>query len=59
VLRDGPGGVMHEDLRVACLAALDLDRHRVREYAQQFSWSAATAQFARHLTPPAIYEEAA
>jgi hypothetical protein len=51
VLQDGAGGVMHEDLRSACLAALELNRERVREYALQFSWSAATEQFARHLAP--------
>jgi hypothetical protein len=55
VLRDGPGGAMHADLREACLQALKLDRAQVRAYATQFSWSAATEQFARHLTPPAIH----
>jgi len=56
VLRDGPGGVMHEDLREACLAALALDRENVRRYALGFSWSAATEQFARHLAPaPATF----
>jgi hypothetical protein len=59
VLQDGAGGVMHEDLRTACMGALELNRERVREYALQFSWSAATEQFARHLIPPAIDEKAA
>jgi len=55
VLQDGPAGVMHEDLREACLAALALDREQARNYALRFSWSAATEQFARHLNPPALH----
>jgi glycosyltransferase involved in cell wall biosynthesis len=55
VLKDGPSGVLDEDLRKACLAALDLDRGEVRRYAERFSWAAATEQFARHLMPPATH----
>ena len=51
VLQDGPGGIMNADLKTACLEALKLDRAQVRNYAQRFSWTAATEQFARHLTP--------
>jgi glycosyltransferase involved in cell wall biosynthesis len=38
-------GVMHEDLRVAALAALKIDRQDCREFALARSWSAATRQF--------------
>ncbi len=44
VIADSAGGVMHRDLRVACLRALKLPRDRVRQRAEQFSWSAATDQ---------------
>ena len=40
------GGVLDDDLRAACLAALQLDRRGVREFAEQYSWAAATRQFA-------------
>lgn len=42
-------GVMHDDLRVACLAALKLDRAQARAHAERFSWRAATEQFVGHL----------
>jgi glycosyltransferase involved in cell wall biosynthesis len=38
-------GVMHDDLRVAALAALKIDRQRCREFALGRSWSAATREF--------------
>ena len=38
------GGVMHEDLREACLRALKPPRELVRQRAEAFSWSAATDQ---------------
>jgi len=37
--------VLDEDLRKAALAALRLDRHACRAYAERFSWAAATQQF--------------
>ncbi len=51
VLGDGPGGVMHTDLRQACLQALKLDRKQVARYAQKFSWAAATRQFLGAVRP--------
>ncbi|HEY1391743.1 MAG TPA: glycosyltransferase family 1 protein, partial [Methylibium sp.] len=42
VVGQSPGGVLHEDLRVACLKALELPREGVRRHAEQFSWAAAT-----------------
>ncbi len=44
VIGDSGGGIMHADLRQACLRALELPRDRVRQRAEQFSWSAATDQ---------------
>ena len=38
------GGVLHTDLREACLQALALPRDLVRRRAEQFSWPAATDQ---------------
>lgn len=44
VIGSSGGGVMHSDLREACLQALKLPRDDVRRRAEQFSWSAATDQ---------------
>lgn len=38
------GGIMHEDLREACLQALKLPREAVRRRAEEFSWATATGQ---------------
>jgi glycosyltransferase involved in cell wall biosynthesis len=53
VLGDSPAGVLHEDLRQACMAALDIDRRTARAHAEKFSWRAATEQFVGHLHPAA------
>lgn len=42
-------GVMHEDLRTACLEALKLRREDAAAHARMFSWRAATEQFLGHL----------
>lgn len=44
-------GVMHEDLRTACLEALKLRRDDAVAHARRFSWQAATEQFLGHLHP--------
>lgn len=49
VLGDSNAGVMHEDLKQACLAALKIDRAAARAHAEKFSWRAATEQFMNHL----------
>ncbi len=49
VLGNSNAGVMHEDLREACLAALNIDRAAARAHAERFSWRAATEQFIGHL----------
>ena len=51
VLGDSGAGVMHEDLREACLAALKIDGKTARAHAEKFSWRAATEQFVSHLRP--------
>ena len=49
VLGESSAGVMREDLREACLAALEINRSAARAHAEKFSWRAATEQFASHL----------
>jgi len=51
VLGDSSAGVMHEDLREACLGALKIDRATARAHAERFSWRTATEQFVSHLRP--------
>lgn len=40
-----------EGLREACLQALDLDRKRVRAFAETFSWRACAEDFVKNLQP--------
>jgi glycosyltransferase involved in cell wall biosynthesis len=51
VIGDSRAGAMHEDLRTACLAALELKREDAAAHARKFSWRAATEQFLAHLHP--------
>ena len=51
VIGDSGAGVLHEDLGIACLRALDVSRGKARRYAEQFSWQASTDQFVQHLAP--------
>jgi len=51
VIGDSRAGVMHEDLRTACLAALGLKREDAVARAREFSWRAATEQFVSYLSP--------
>jgi glycosyltransferase involved in cell wall biosynthesis len=45
VVQDGVTGVLSDDLRKACLAALRIPRENCRSFALQHSWSAAARQF--------------
>ena len=45
VIEDRQAGALHEDLRTACLQAMQLNRDEVATYSQRFSWRAATEQF--------------
>jgi len=51
VIADSPAGVMHADLRTACLEALKLRREDALARARLFTWRAATEQFFGHLHP--------
>ena len=51
VIGASKAGVLHEDLRTACLEALKLDRADALARAALFTWRAATEQFASHLHP--------
>ena len=44
-------GVVDEDLRKACLGALELDREQCRAYAETYSWRACAEEFVRNLKP--------
>ena len=51
VVGSSAGGVLHEDLRAASLAALHLPRAGARAQAEGFTWAAATRQFLGALQP--------
>jgi len=51
VIEDPRAGVLHEDLHVACMRALELKREDVASYARRFSWRAASEQFLGNLHP--------
>src|ERR1700742_710838 len=62
VIAGHPVGVLNEDLRAACLAALDLDRAACRAFALNYSWENCARQFIGHLqklTPGRQVREAA
>jgi glycosyltransferase involved in cell wall biosynthesis len=49
VIADHPIGVLNEDLRIACLAALKISRTACRDYALTRSWETSAKQFITHL----------
>lgn len=51
VIGRSSAGALDEDLRQACLKALDIPRQTARAHAELFSWRAATQQFLTHLRP--------
>ena len=44
-------GAVDEDLKTACLEALNCDPATVRAYAERFSWRACAEEFVRNLQP--------
>jgi len=48
VLADHPVGVLHEDLRIACMEALTLSREACRAFALNYSWENSARQFIGH-----------
>jgi glycosyltransferase involved in cell wall biosynthesis len=51
VIGESSAGALHEDLRTACLQALELRREDALARAKLFTWRAATEQFFGHLHP--------
>jgi glycosyltransferase involved in cell wall biosynthesis len=58
VVKPGETGVLLEDLRQAALAALTLDRARVRARATEFSWENAARLFLANITSACLKEPA-
>ena len=50
VVGDSGAGILDNDLKKGCLAALKIDRKIVRMHAEKFSWKSATDIFFSHLT---------
>jgi glycosyltransferase involved in cell wall biosynthesis len=46
-----PVGALNDDLRVAALAALEIDRSACRPHAETYSWTACAQRFLDNLTP--------
>jgi glycosyltransferase involved in cell wall biosynthesis len=46
---NGRNGILHHDLRTACLEALAVDRHRCREWAERHSWRRCADQLLDNL----------
>jgi len=51
VIGDSPAGALDEDLRAACLRALEIPRAVARRHAERYSWEACTKQFLALLHP--------
>lgn len=51
VVRDGETGILHDDLKTACIKALALDGSVARRFAEGRSWQRSTEQFATNLAP--------
>lgn len=51
VIGDSKAGALHEDLRTACMNALQLKRDDAVTHARRFSWRASTEQFLSYLHP--------
>jgi glycosyltransferase involved in cell wall biosynthesis len=49
VIGDHPVGVLHEDLRTACIGALQISREACRAFALKRSWEASARQFLAHV----------
>jgi glycosyltransferase involved in cell wall biosynthesis len=50
VIGDAPVGVLDNDLRRACLEALELDRVSCRDFAERLTWRACAQTFLDHVT---------
>jgi glycosyltransferase involved in cell wall biosynthesis len=54
VIADHPIGVLHDDLRAACMGALRMSREACRAFALTRSWEKSARQFIGHLNPVVI-----
>ena len=54
VIGESGAGILHENLAVACIRALDIPRDKARHYAEQFSWGKSIDQFVLNLTPATV-----
>jgi glycosyltransferase involved in cell wall biosynthesis len=50
VIGDAPVGVLDEDLRLACLGALECSRADCRDFAMRLTWAESARIFLRHVT---------
>jgi len=49
VIGDSGAGALSDDLRAACLAALEIPRDKAREHALRFTWRESARQFLHHI----------
>ena len=49
VIAGNPVGALNEDLRLACLSALDVSREACRSFALNLSWENSARQFIGHV----------
>jgi glycosyltransferase involved in cell wall biosynthesis len=49
VVADNPIGVLNQDLRAACLGALQISREECRKFALRYSWENSARQFIGHV----------
>ena len=54
VVTDPSAGVLDQDLGAAALAALALDRSKVRRFAEKYSWEHSSRQFVSSLVPARV-----
>jgi glycosyltransferase involved in cell wall biosynthesis len=54
IVGNNPVGVLHEDLRVACLDALKISRRACRAFALNSSWEKSARQFIGHINRVAV-----
>ena len=50
VIGESGAGVLHQDLRVAALAALSINRGHARSHAERYSWDRCAEQFLRNIS---------
>jgi glycosyltransferase involved in cell wall biosynthesis len=54
VVGNSPVGILSEDLRAACLGALELSREACRIFALNYSWERSARQFVTHVQKVAV-----